>query len=178
MENSTTSSNNKFKFIMPVSVMAIIAITAVLLYEQQQSSDVSSKSQTQPQVVTMTPSPTSDAAGVAGGTVLNDAERPQGESNYVDGTYEAKGVYTTPGGEREVVVSVTMTDDVVTAATFQGFATDPASKRFQGEFAEGFQAQVIGKNIDELNLQKISGSSLTPKGFMNALETIKVQAQG
>lgn len=157
--------------------MAIIAITAILLYEQQQPVDGEMNATPKQQsVVTMTPSPS--VADAAGGTMLTDAERPEGDSNYIDGTYEAKGVYTTPGGEREIAVSITVTDDVVTAATFTGFATDPASKRFQGEFAEGFQAQVVGKNIDELNLQKVSGSSLTPKGFMNALETIKVQAQG
>jgi hypothetical protein len=36
---------------------------------------------------------------------------------------------------------------------------------------------VVGKNISELQLTKVSGSSLTPQGFMDALEKIKAEAQ-
>jgi hypothetical protein len=37
---------------------------------------------------------------------------------------------------------------------------------------------VVGKNIDEVNLGKVSGSSLTPIGFNNAIEDIRSQAKG
>ena len=37
---------------------------------------------------------------------------------------------------------------------------------------------VIGKDIDEVNLTKVSSSSLTPKGFMDALKQIEVEAKG
>jgi len=36
---------------------------------------------------------------------------------------------------------------------------------------------VIGKNIADVQLSRVSGSSLTPEGFNNALATIKSQAQ-
>lgn len=60
---------------------------------------------------------------------------------------------------------------------FEGLATDPNSKRFQGEFADGYKAQVIGKPIAEVFLTKVSGSSLTPKGFNDAVEKIKSEAK-
>lgn len=152
---------------MPVSIMAIIAITALVFYTQKTEPTTNPNAQqeiTQP--MEKKPAPTSQA----------DEQGPS-VKNYQDGTYQATGKYISPGGEREIAVSITLEGGMVTASTFEGFATDPASKRFQGEFAEGFQPLVVGKNIDELDLQKVSGSSLTPKGFMDALESIKTQAQ-
>ncbi len=152
---------------MPVSIMAIIAITALVFYTQKTEPTTNPGTQQEiSQPMEKKQAPTSKA----------DEQSPN-VKNYQDGTYQATGKYISPGGEREIAVSVTLKDGVVTDSTFEGFATDPASKRFQGEFAEGFKPLVVGKNIDELNLQKVSGSSLTPKGFMDALESIKTQAQ-
>ena len=36
---------------------------------------------------------------------------------------------------------------------------------------------VVGKNIDEVAITKVAGSSLTPKGFTDALEKIKADAK-
>jgi hypothetical protein len=35
----------------------------------------------------------------------------------------------------------------------------------------------VGKNIDELNVSKVAGSSLTSGGFNQAVEKIKQEAQ-
>lgn len=51
------------------------------------------------------------------------------------------------------------------------------SARFQDLFAQNYKPLVIGKNIDEVQLGKVSGSSLTPMGFNDALAKIKTQAQ-
>jgi uncharacterized protein with FMN-binding domain len=147
--------------------MAIIAVTAMVFYKQKPvPANSPSEQQELNQPLEKKPTTTSEAS-----------ELDPSASNYQDGTYQATGKYISPGGEREIAVSITLEDGLITASTFEGFASDPASKRFQGEFAEGFQPLVVGKNIDELNLQKVSGSSLTPKGFMDALESIKTQAQ-
>lgn len=151
---------------MPVSIMAIIAITAVVFYTQKTEKAANPTQQEINETMDKKPAPTSQ----------NNEQSPSAK-NYQDGTYQATGKYISPGGEREIAISITLKDGVVTESTFEGFASDPASKRFQGEFAEGFKPLVVGKNIDELNLQKVSGSSLTPKGFMDALESIKTQAQ-
>ena len=98
-------------------------------------------------------------------------------STYKDGTYQAPGSYSSPAGKENVVVSLTLANDIVTAATFKGEATHPASKNWQGKFAEGFNQEVIGKKIDGLSLTVVNGSSLTPKGFMDALSVIKTEAK-
>lgn len=96
---------------------------------------------------------------------------------YEDGEYTSRGVYISPAGEEEIEVSLTIEDGTVIAAEFEGFATNPGSVKWQGEFGEGFEAAVVGKSIDELNLTVVNGSSLTPEGFKDALENIKEEAR-
>lgn len=98
-------------------------------------------------------------------------------SIFKDGSYQATGNYVSPGGPREIDVTIVIKNGVVEDSTFVGKATDPTSKRFQGEFAQGYKSQVIGKPIAELSLTKVAGSSLTPKGFNDALEKIKEESQ-
>lgn len=97
-------------------------------------------------------------------------------SDYKDGTYEATGNYTSPAQEEEVDITITVENGVVTAATFDGKATNPTSMKMQGLFSEGFEEEVVGKPINEIDLTVVNGSSLTPKGFMDALEQVKTEA--
>lgn len=99
------------------------------------------------------------------------------ESAYQDGTYDATGHYTSPAGAEEVDVSVTLKDDVIVSAVFTGKAQNPTSKIMQGRFGDGFEQEVVGKKIDDVSLTVVNGSSLTPKGFMEALATIKAEAK-
>lgn len=164
MEETTNTSTpvvkgGSNKFIMPVAIVVIIAIAAIGYYAFQSQKKASTSA---------TPTP-----------MTNQVETTQAPtSQYKDGTYQVVGNYVSPGGPREVDVTVTLAGDTITDATFVGKATDAPSKRFQGEFAEGFKPMVVGKNINEVNLTKVSGSSLTPKGFNDAIEKIKAEAQG
>ena len=99
------------------------------------------------------------------------------ESRYTDGTYSAVGTYRSPNGDESINVTLTLADNVVTAASVQSNATFEKSITMQGQFIAGFEAEVVGKSIDELNLTVVNGSSLTPIGFMEAGKQIKVQAQ-
>ncbi len=96
--------------------------------------------------------------------------------NYADGTFAAAGTYRSPEGNEEIQVSLTIKNNVVVDGSIQGMATNPRSIKFQGLFAQGFSQAVVGKSIDSLNLTVVNGSSLTPAGFMNALEQIKTKA--
>ena len=55
--------------------------------------------------------------------------------------------------------------------------SNPNTRKFQGEFAGGIKAQIVGKKLDELNVSKVAGSSLTSGGFNQAVEKIKSEAQ-
>lgn len=144
------------KYALPVSVLVVIVIAAVLVLTNSNSNPA--------------PSPSSTTTTLRSPSTATN-------SSYKNGTYEVTGEYTSPGGEREVGVSITLENGVVTSSEFEGRASDATSQRFQKEFSDNYQAMVVGKNIDELMLTKVSGSSLTPKGFNDALEKIKQQAK-
>lgn len=103
---------------------------------------------------------------------------PQSASSgkYKDGTYKAVGTYDTPEGEESVTVSLTLKDGVVSDANVTANATGGRSLRYQQMFIGGYKAVVVGKSIEALSVGKVSGSSLTPIGFNNALSQIKTQA--
>ena len=96
---------------------------------------------------------------------------------YKDGVYSATGSYISPGGQETIGVSLTLKDDVVVDATATAQATRPESVKYQGKFVSGYKTLVVGKKLAEINLTKVSGSSLTPKGFMDALTKIETQAK-
>ena len=113
-----------------------------------------------------------DNAG-ASGTLPDTATRGM----YKDGEYMAVGNYTSPGGGESIDVSLTLEDNIITDVEVISNAQLPISKKFQGQFIDGYKDMVLGKNIDDVELDVVSGSSLTPIGFTNALDQIKAEAQ-
>lgn len=97
-------------------------------------------------------------------------------AEYADGTYTADGPYVAPSGQESITVEITLADDIVTAVTVTPHATEGEQAIHQGEFVDGIAAEVVGKDIDTLNVSRVGGSSLTSKGFNQALATIKAQA--
>jgi uncharacterized protein with FMN-binding domain len=98
-------------------------------------------------------------------------------SEYKNGTYTVDGNYTSPGGEEQIGVSITLENNVITSATVTPKATRPGSVKFQGLFTENFRQFVIGKNIEDVMLDHVAGSSLTPKGFNDAVQKVKEAAK-
>jgi uncharacterized protein with FMN-binding domain len=64
----------------------------------------------------------------------------------------------------------------VSAVTVTPEATNPNSVRYQTEFAEGISDEIVGQNIDDLEVDRVAGSSLTSGGFNEAVESIKADA--
>ena len=96
--------------------------------------------------------------------------------DYTDGTYTESGSYQAPSGEETVEVTVTLADNKITDVKVVGEASDPQAKRHQGEFSDGIAGEVVGKNIDEIKVDKVGGSSLTSGGFNEAIDAIKADA--
>ena len=99
------------------------------------------------------------------------------QASYKDGEYKQVGVYTSPAGPEQIDVDIRIKAGIVTEASVTPKAENPKSKYMQGVFIENYKQLVVGKNIKNLKLGKVAGSSLTPQGFNDALEKIKVQAQ-
>jgi hypothetical protein len=125
-----------------------------------------------------TPTPIVENAPVTAPVVPTETPtQPAASSAYKNGTYSATGAYASPAGKETVDVTITLADDVVTAATFKGNATNPGSVNNQGKFAAGFEKAVVGKKLSDIKLTVVNGSSLTPQGFMDALAQIKTEAK-
>lgn len=97
--------------------------------------------------------------------------------SYKDGTYTMNGSYFSPGGEESVGVTVTLKNGIITDSLVQVLATRPISIKLQGVFTVNYKPLVIGKSINDVVLDKVSGSSLTPKGWNDAIAKIKAQAK-
>lgn len=97
-------------------------------------------------------------------------------SAYKDGTYSADGKYVSPGGPETIGITLTIKDGIITDAVGKVESSRPESIRRQTMFVNGFKAQIVGKSLAEVSLSKVSGSSLSPKGFNDAVAQIKVQA--
>ena len=94
------------------------------------------------------------------------------------GTFKATGQYPTPGGLQAIGVTITLdTAGKITEASVQPKAQTGNSVQFQGKFASGIAAAVVGKSILDLDVDKVSGSSLTSGGFNRAIEEIVEEAQ-
>jgi uncharacterized protein with FMN-binding domain len=98
-------------------------------------------------------------------------------TTYKDGTYNATGTYTSPGGSQAIEVSVTVSNGTVTATSATEKASDNESQEFQEDFISGYKSLVVGKSLSSISLSRVSGSSLTSQGFNNAIEQIKEQAK-
>ena len=114
---------------------------------------------------TTSSAPTAAATADAGST-----------SAYKDGSYSESADYQAPSGTETIDVTLTIANDVVTAVTVAGHATDPEAIEHQQQFADGISAEVVGKSIDQLDVHKVGGSSLTSDGFNKAVNQIKTDA--
>lgn len=162
---SNSSSGGKNWIVIAIVVIAIVVLVAAGGYYFMNSQKETTVVENQ------TPSPATEVEG------SNTESEPQ-SSNYQDGTYTATGTYSYHSGEESVEVTVTIESGTITEATVVGKAVSPTSKSMQADFIANFEPMVVGKNIDEVELGKVSGSSLTGIGFNAAIEDIKSQAQG
>ena len=165
MDNQTqgTTSGGSSKFVLPVAIAALIVFAAVGFYLYQQNS--------------ASPAASIAPVGSSAPQAMEATETAATDSAYKNGTYSVEGEYLTPGGQKTIDVQLTLTDGSITEIEVTPKATDATSQRFQKEFVDGYKTMVVGKSIDEVELTKVSGSSLTPKGFKDALEKIKVEAK-
>ena len=125
------------------------------------------------------PSPEVDDANTSSGSngTPSGSSSAEETSQYEDGTYTAAGTYASPAGPESIAVKLTVKDGLVTSVAITPNASNDKSKNFQGLFSAGISAQVVGKSLDEIGgYSSVNGSSLTPKGFDEAVAAIKVQA--
>jgi len=106
------------------------------------------------------------------------AEAAESDSAAVaDGTYESTGGYQSPNGSETIQVSITLAGGVISDVVVTPQPTNATTERYQGLFAGGIADEVVGKSLDEVEVSRVAGSSLTSGGFREALQTIRQDAQ-
>ena len=73
--------------------------------------------------------------------------------------------------------TVTIANDAVSDVTVKTVKADPTATQYESQFIGGIKAAIVGKKIDDLNVTRVAGSSLTSQGFDNALTKIKSDAK-
>lgn len=105
-----------------------------------------------------------------------DAAAPTQMGAYRDGTYTANAEYYTPKRQKHVIsVTLSLRDDVVAdvAVQYDGAkAKTPSHTRFDG----AYEALVLGVEMDDLDLSRVGGASLTTTAFNEALGDITSDA--
>jgi len=109
--------------------------------------------------------------------VLEEEEVAEVTTMYADGSYSSSGSYQSPAGSESISVTLVVKDDKVSSLSVVSNAVHATSKTYQGKFISGINSLVVGKSIEELgSFSQVNGSSLTPNGFKQALNSIKSQA--
>ncbi len=121
-------------------------------------------------------------AGCSGAADAQDSSSGSGtgttsaSGSYKDGTYTADGSYQTPETVESISVTLTVADGVVKDVEVTGDPQARETEEYQAKFIGGISEEVVGKSLDELNVTRVAGSSLTSGGFNEALKSIKEQA--
>lgn len=166
--NTESSANNKAKLAAWVVIIAAVVLLYVFFNGRAGGNSASDTAST---MGSPTSSQTNEKAATSGNMHGHSAGM-----RFKDGTYTASSTYSTPGGQENIDVSITLTDNRVTDSSVQQIPSDPEAEQYQVSFRENYKPLVIGKDITEINLTRVSGSSLTSRGFNDALEQIKNQA--
>ena len=184
------------KVISPAIILAIVAvvIVAVIVYASNKSTnEVALNDKTAPiatgsEVAVIQEDEDeyeddaleTDDEGVVATTTTSgggSAAVTQTNATFADGTYTAVGDYTAPSGAEHINVTLTLKDNVVVDSTVTAATTQAISLKLQNDFIANYKTMVVGKKISDIKLGKVSGSSLTPIGFNNAVDKIEAEAK-
>lgn len=111
----------------------------------------------------------------AEGSTDGAAQTPDTADAGATGSFTGEASYSTGRAVHELDVTLTLADDVVTAVdiTYDGLG-EPQTPALRN-FNEAYEPEVIGKNIDEINLSRVGGASWTSDAFNEAVAEIRGQ---
>ena len=105
-----------------------------------------------------------------GDTTASGADAAQ---TWLNGTFRLKTTYDAPSWPEPLDATVTLKQDVITAVSAENVAVNGASQKFQKMFIDGISGQIVGKNIKDVNVTYVNGSSLTAEAFNKALHALQ-----
>jgi len=157
-------SKTKVKII--ASIVIIAAVVIMYLISSAQDSDSASTSNTSDTATTQSTDTMDTTAGAS-----------DTHGSFKDGTYTAQADYRTPEGTEDIGVTLTIKDGVVTDSDVELSANDRQSREYQEIFRNNYEQYVIGRKLSDIQLSRVSGSSLTSSGFNDAVDAIQAEAE-
>lgn len=149
---------------MPKAIVLLIVLVAggmAAFFQSKKPADPIVSADTAPSV--STPSETVSAATVP-------------VTPYKNGAYSTTERYSAPDGSQSMDVTLTITDGMITESSVVPGSKNGDSRAWQDMFIKNYKTKVVGKNLADLNVSKVSGASLTTRAFNNALNDIRTQA--
>lgn len=177
------SEKNK-QIIMTMLVLAGVALVVgsiIIFNKKSMKSALSTNSNTTPSNTstdntTTAPSTTTNATSM-GDTSSSSSAPATTTSSYKDGTYSSTADFYTPEETDTIKVSLSVKDGVVSNVSAVTSTSSRESRQYDSAFLNAYKSYVVGKSLRGLNLNRVSGASLTTEGFNNALDMIRQQAQ-
>lgn len=157
----------------PINRALVGIIVAVVLIGATVGTVYFTKKNTPMSAVSTTTSSSNSAMNNTGSGMMSSSNA----MNYNDGTYKATSSYRTPESTEAIDVSITVAHNIITDVSIDQVARKRDSEFYQEQFAANYKSEVVGKNINEVNLSRVAGSSLTSSGFNDALDVIKQDAK-
>ena len=165
MDQSPNSRKREIIAVLSVLIVIVAIVAAITVLNKDDAKESDSANTTDTSV------------GTDNSTSSSSDDSQATNAEYKDGQYTATGNYNSPGGTEDITVTVTLKDGVITDTSAQANASGATAKEYQGKFISGYKDLVVGKSIDSVSLDRVSGSSLTSGGFNRAIEDIIEQAQ-
>jgi hypothetical protein len=169
----TQKSNSMIMGGIAVVVIALLAVGAFALKPSETPTPSASTNPTASTTVQASSVPSTAPASAASSTPSTQ----NGQDKLKVSTYEVDGNYTSPAGPESIGVKITLEGNIIKDSEVTVRSQHPISKQKQEAFAANYKTLVVGKNINDVKLDKVAGSSLTTKGFNDALEKVKEEAQ-
>jgi hypothetical protein len=165
-----------------ISLVVILGITVASvvsfnLDDNNKKEDTSQNSQEEAKQTEKTPTKQNDTQNSQTKLNLEVKNGAQESANYADGEFTASGSYRSPDGTDDIQVSVTLESGIIKSVSVETKPKSTTGNTFQTLFKEGISGQVVGKSIDDVEVSKVNGSSLTGTGFNQAINKIKQEAR-
>lgn len=154
------------------------AATAAVVFAQNATDPAAGSAQTRSaDTAPTTATPGDTATPSASTSEAATAPATAHTTRYKNGTYTATGSYSSPGGPEQIGVTLTLANDTISRLSVDTSTASGPAEQFQNQFAEGIDALVVGKRLDQVSVSRVSGSSLTSAGFDKAIATIAAHAR-
>ncbi len=98
-------------------------------------------------------------------------------SAYKDGQYTTSVSYQVPKHNNTISITVTLSNDTITNVSAKNSYSDRESSEYIDDFMSNLSSAIVSKKIDNAQLSKLAGASLTTEAYNNAITQIANQAK-